>query len=181
MSIMELWVPILASAIIVWIASALVWTVLPWHKKDFSKLPEEEAARAALKGLAVGQYMLPYCIDPKELEDPDVRRKFDEGPRAYITVSPNGVPGMGGKMLQSFIYNVVVGIFCAYLLTRSMMMADYLSVFRFAATIAFLAYCIAYIQDSIWFDRPWSLTFKNMFDALIYALLTGGVFGWLAV
>ncbi|MGB5739938.1 MAG: hypothetical protein WBM54_11360 [Woeseia sp.] len=181
MSIFELWMPVLASSVIVWIASALIWTVLPWHKKDFRKVSDEAAARTALKGLLPGRYMLPYCTDPKQLEDPDMRRKFDEGPRAYITVSPNGVPGMGGKMLQSFVFNLVVGISCAYLLTRSMMMADYLSVFRLTGTVAFLAYGIAFIQDSIWFDRPWSLTLKNMFDALIYGLLTGGVFGWLSI
>jgi hypothetical protein len=181
MSILDLWVPILASAALVWIASALVWTVLPWHKKDYAKLPDEEAARSALKGLAAGQYMLPYCVDPKELENPELRRKFEEGPRGYITISPNGVPAMGGKLVKAFLYNVVVGIFCAYLLTRSTMMTDYMSAFRMTATVAFLAYSFANIPESTWFDRPWSLTFKNMFDALIYALLTGGVFGWLAV
>lgn len=181
MSIVDLWMPILASSVIVWIASALVWTVLPWHKKDFAKVSDEGAARAALKGLKPGQYMLPYCTHPKELENPEMRKKFEEGPRAYVTVSPNGVPGMGSKMLYSFIYNLLVGVFCAYLLSRLMMNADYLSAFRLTATIAFVAYGVAFIQDSIWFDRPWSLTAKNMFDALIYALLTGGVFGWLAV
>ena len=45
---------------------------------------------------------------------------------------------------------------------------------------AFIAHGIAGIPDSIWFGRPWSLTAKNMFDALLYGLLTGGAFGWLA-
>ena len=31
----------------------------------------------------------------------------------------------------------------------------------------------------IWFGRPWSGVFKGFGDALIYALLTGGAFGWL--
>ena len=46
--------------------------------------------------------------------------------------------------------------------------AAYLAVFR-----------IAGIPDSIWFGRPWSQTAKNLFDALLYSLLTGGAFGWL--
>jgi hypothetical protein len=33
--------------------------------------------------------------------------------------------------------------------------------------------------DSIWFFRHWSTSLKNVFDGLIYALLTGGVYGWL--
>jgi len=181
MSIFELWLPIIASAGLVWIASAIIWMAMPWHKTDFSKVPDEEAARAALKGLMPGQYMLPYCIDPKEIENPDMRRKFEEGPLAYVTVAPSGLPKMGGRMFQSFLYNLLVGIICAYLLTRSMMMADYLSVFRLTGTVAFVAYGVANIQESIWFNRPWSLTMKGFLDALIYGLLTGGVFGWLAI
>jgi hypothetical protein len=58
--------------------------------------------------------------------------------------------------------------------------ADYLEIFRITCTVAWAAYGIAFIQDSIWFGRPWSTTIKNLLDALIYGLLTGGVFGWLA-
>ncbi|MBT8097042.1 MAG: hypothetical protein HKN35_09745 [Woeseia sp.] len=181
MSIFELWLPIVVSSGLVWIASALIWTVLPWHKSDFSKVIDEEGARAGLKGLAPGQYMLPYCIDPKEIENPELRKKFEEGPVVYLTAMPNGVPQMGGRVAKSFVYNLVVGTLCAYLLTRTMMMADYLSVFQLTGTVAFAAYGFAYIQESIWFGRPWSTTGKSFLDALIYSLLTGGVFGWLAI
>ena len=58
--------------------------------------------------------------------------------------------------------------------------ADYLALFRIAGATSFTAYGIAYLQDSIWFGRPWSITAKNLFDALIYGMLTGGAFGWLA-
>jgi len=51
--------------------------------------------------------------------------------------------------------------------------------FRIAGTISFVANGIAVIPESIWFGRPWTITAKNLLDALIYALLTGGVFGWL--
>ena len=37
----------------------------------------------------------------------------------------------------------------------------------------------AQIPDSIWYKRSWSTTWKSMFDALVYGLFTGGVFGWL--
>lgn len=182
MGIMSLWLPILVSAGAVWIASAIIWMVMPWHKTDFSPVNDESAARAALKGLAPGQYMLPFCIDPKQLEDADMQRKFVEGPLGYITIAQSGVPKMGGRMLQSMIYNIVVGIICAYILTRTASLAgDYLHVFRIAGTVAFISYGVAFIQDAIWFSRPWSSVAKTFLDALIYALLTGGVFGWLAV
>jgi hypothetical protein len=181
MSIINLWIPIVVSAAFVFIASAAVWMAMPWHKKDFSKTSNEDAVRAALKGSTPGHYMLPHSVDSKDMENPEMRQKFVDGPFAYITVVPNGVPQMGPKMIQSFLYYLFVGVLCAYFVTRTATAdADYLAVFRIAGTVAWIAYGIAYIQESIWFGRAWSLTFKNMFDALIYALLTGGVFGWLA-
>ena len=48
MGIMTLWMPILASSVIVFTMSALVWTVLPWHKKDFKQTANEEAVRSDL-------------------------------------------------------------------------------------------------------------------------------------
>ncbi len=59
MGIAALWMPILASAVLVFIASALIWTVLPWHKSDFKKTSDEEGVRAALSGNTPGYYMLP--------------------------------------------------------------------------------------------------------------------------
>lgn len=176
-----MWLPILVSAIIVFVASALVWMLLPWHKSDFRKVPDEDSARAALRGLAVGYYMMPFCSDPADLKDEAVRQKFVDGPQAYITVAPNGVHSMAPKLLMSFLYYLLVGTVCAYVVTRTVVPgADYLQVFRIAGTTAFIAYGVAYIQDSIWFSRPWSLTIKNLGDGLLYGLLTGGTFGWLA-
>jgi len=57
--------------------------------------------------------------------------------------------------------------------------ADYLAVFRFAGTTAFIAYTMGFYPQSIWYKRPWSLQLKNTVDGLIYALLAAGVFGWL--
>ena len=181
MSIADLWLPILASAVIVFVFSALVWMVFPWHKTDFRKFADEDRARNGLQGSEPGYYMVPYCTDPKELEDPEKKQKYIDGPVGFVTIAPSGVPTMGGKLVQSFLYYVVVGIVCAYMVSRTVASgADYLSVFRIAGTTAFLAYGVAYVQDSVWFSRPWSLTAKNLFDALLYGLLTGGVFGWLA-
>lgn len=182
MSIMSLWLPIIVSSVIVWIASAIIWMVMPWHKKDWAGVANEEGARAALKGLEPGAYMLPHCTEPKQLEDPGMRQKFEEGPLVFMFVAPNGLPAMGGRMVKSFLYNLLVGVLCAYLLTRTAALGgDYLHVFRIAGTVAFLSYGVAYIQECIWFARPWSLTVRNFLDAFIYAVLTGGTFGWLAV
>ena len=181
MSIPDLWLPILVSAIVVWIASALVWTVLPWHKSDYAKTSDEESVRAALKGLQPGFYNIPHCKSQAELKDPGMQQKFSDGPLAFITVVPNGLPPMGRNMVLMVAYFIFVGILCAYFVSRTTSPdASYLEVFRIAGTVAWIANGVAHIPDSVWFGRPWSITLKSQLDALIYGLLTGGVFGWLA-
>ena len=180
MSFVIYWLPILVSAVVVFIASAAVWMAFKWHNRDYRATADEEAVRSALRGNAPGWYLLPYCMDQADWKKPEVRQKFEEGPLAYITVVPSGMPRMGGKLAGSFVYNLVVGVLVAYVLSLSVTPgAEYLEVFRVACTVAFIAYGIAYIQDSIWFGRPWAVTARNLLDALIYGLLTGGVFGWL--
>ena len=54
-----------------------------------------------------------------------------------------------------------------------------MSVFRIAGTVAFAGYTLALWQNVIWFSKSTTTTTKSTFDGLVYALLTGGVFGWL--
>jgi hypothetical protein len=181
MGIIDLWLPILASAVVVFFASAAVWMALKWHDSDWHRTADEEAVRGALRGSSPGVYLVPYVMDPGRLKDPEVSKKYVEGPQAYITVVPNGLPAMGGKLLGSFVFYLFVSVLCAYILTRTIGAdAPYLEVFRITGTVAWIAYGMAYIQDSIWFGKPWSITVKNLLDALIYGSLTAGMFGWLA-
>ena len=181
MTIMSLWLPILVSAVVIFIAGAVIWMAMPWHKTDYTKTADEEAVRAALKSTTPGMYTVPHVSDPKMWKDPEVQQKFIDGPQAFITVVPNGLLTMGGKLIKNFGFNLLVAIVCAYLLSRTVTAdADYLTVFRVTGNVAFIAYGFAYFQESIWFGRSWSATAKNLLDALIYAVLTGGVFGWLA-
>jgi hypothetical protein len=181
MGIIELWLPIIVSAVVCWVASAVIWTALKYHNRDYRKTGDEEAVRAALQGNEPGFYLLPYCLDPAELKNPDVKRKYEDGPLAYITMVPNGVPPMGGKLVAMVLYFIVIGVLCAYFVTFAVAPdADYLAIFRVTATVAFIANGFAVVPESIWFGRPWPITLKNFVDALIFGLLTGGVFGWLA-
>ena len=181
MHILGSWPPILVSAVVVFIASAAVWMAFKWHNSDFRKTDNEEAVRSALSGSAPGVLLVPFCKDPGELKDPEVQKKYIDGPQAYITVVANGLPAMRGKLLNSFFYYIFVGALCAYFLVMTgTTNAEYLEVFRITCTVAWIAYGVAYVQESIWFGKPWSNTIKSLLDALIYGLLTGGVFGWLA-
>ena len=178
----ELWQPILLSGVLVWIVSAIIWMVMPHHKSDFKALPDEDAARKALtpQNLTPGVYSIPHVESPEAAKQPENEKLFNEGPVGFLTIVPQGVPAMGGKIFQSFIFFIDVSILVAYVVGRTLALGtDYLTVFRVAGTTAWLAYGWGIIPSAIWFGKPWSHVIKDMIDALVYALLTAGAFGWL--
>jgi hypothetical protein len=180
--IIALWFPILLSAVIVFVGSSIIHMALPTHKSDYRKLPEEDKVADALRqaGVTPGRvYFFPFTTH-KEMKSPAVVEKFKRGPIGLLTVLPSGPPAIGKNMVQWFIYCLVVGVFVAYLTGRTLGPGThYLAVFRVAGTTAFLGYALALIQDSIWKGQTWGITFKHLFDGLIYGLLTAGTFGWL--
>ena len=181
MSILDLWLPITVAAVACFFMSSAIWVLFKWHNSDYRGTEREPDVSAALRGAAPGFYLLPYCPDYKDMAKPEMQQRLKDGPVGYITIVPSGMPSMGPKMLSMVVYFLLVSVFCAYMVTRTLAPdADYLAVFRVAGTVAFIANGIAVIPESIWFGRPWSITAKNLLDALIYALLTGGIFGWLA-
>ncbi len=181
-SILSLWLPILLSAVFVFIISSVIHMFLNYHRSDYKALPKEEEVMASLRGFNIppGDYVMPCPKDAKDMRSEEFLEKRKQGPVAIITVWPSGVPSMTGQLIQWFIYCLVVGIFAAYISGRALEPgAHYLEVFRFAGTTAFLGYALALLQNSIWFGKNWSATSKSVFDGLIYALLTAGTFGWL--
>jgi hypothetical protein len=114
------------------------------------------------------------------MKDPKFLEKFAQGPVLVMTVMKGGQVNMGPQLLQWFIYGIVIAVFAAYIAGRALGPgASYLQVFRFAGATTFIAYALGLWQDSIWYQRSWGTTLKNTFDALVYGLLTAGVFGWL--
>ncbi len=51
--ILQLWLPILLSAVIVFVASSLIHMVLPFHKNDYRKLPDEDKVMDTLRSAGV--------------------------------------------------------------------------------------------------------------------------------
>ena len=132
------------------------------------------------QNVAPGHYTMPHCVDPKELANEEVKAKFEKGPVAFVTVLPSGVPAMGKQLVAWFLFCLAVSLVAAYLAGRTLTPgADYLAVFRIAGTAAFLGHAGSVATESIWKGMPWRISIKHMVDGLIYALLTGGVFGWL--
>jgi hypothetical protein len=181
-SIPALWLPILLSAVLVFALSSVIHMVLGYHGGDFKKLPNEDRAMDALRAenIPPGNYLFPCPSSPKEMRTPEMTEKYKKGPVGLVTVLPSGPPAMGKNLVQWFLYCLVVGIAAAYLTGRALGPdATYLAVFRFAGTSAFYAHGLGRVVESIWMGRAWSTTAKNVFDGLLYALVTAGTFGWL--
>jgi hypothetical protein len=178
----ELWLPIVLSAVAVFIISSIIHMVLKYHDNDFKSFPAEDAVMDDLRkhNIPQGEYYFPRAKDMKEMGTPEFIKKMKRGPVAMMTVLENEAPKMGKQLSLWFLYSVVVGIFAAYVAGRALEPGDhYLSVFRFTGVTAFLGYGLALIQNSIWYKKSWASTVKSLFDSLIYALFTAGIFGWL--
>jgi hypothetical protein len=181
-SVFALWIPILLSAALVFVVSSLIHMVLGYHQNDFRRHGKEDEIMSALRrfNLPPGDYALPHAGTFEAMRQPAFLEKMKKGPVVLMTVSPNGPPALGSRLALWFLYSVVVGVFAAYLAGRALGPgAPYLAVFRFVGTSALLGYSLALMQDSIWWNRSWAMTARSMFDGLVYALLTAGVFGWL--
>jgi hypothetical protein len=177
-----LWLPILLSAVIVFVASSIIHMGPFWHRGDYPKVPNQDKVQDALRPLAIppGDYMLPRASNMKEMRTPEHMEKLTKGPVMVLTVLPNGPGSMARSLVQWFLYTVVVSFFAAYVASRALSPGtDYLRVFQLVGATAFVGYSLALLQMSIWYRRAWNLTFKSVFDGLIYGLLTAGTFGWL--
>jgi hypothetical protein len=177
-----LWLPILLSAVIVFVVSSVIHMALSWHKNDYAKVPNEDQVMAALRpfGVPPGDYMMPRPSNTQEMGSPEFAEKLKQGPVMVLTVMPNRPMPMAKNLVLWFLYSAVVALFAAYVAGRALPAgAAYLRVFQLVGATAFIGYSVALWQMSIWYRRAWSTTIKATVDGLIYALLTAGTFGWL--
>jgi len=181
-SIASLWLPIVLSAVIVFVASSVIHMVLGYHKNDLLRLPKEDEVMAALRPFNIppGDYGMPKPTSMKDMGSPAFDEKMKRGPVAFMTIGRSGPMSMGGPMALWFVYSIVISIFAAYVASRAVgPSANYLMVFRFVGTTAFMGYAMSLPQMSIWYRRNWATTLRSMFDGLLFAALTAGTFGWL--
>jgi len=180
-SLANLWLPIVVSAVIVFVGSSVMHMVLKYHESDYKKIPDEENVAGAIRNanLSPGVYMFPSC-NHKDMKSPETQEKFKRGPVGVLTVMPSGMPNMGKYLGLWFVFCLVISFFAAYLASRTLAPGThYLQVFRVVGTAAFMAYGLAHLADGIWKSNPWSFVAKEVIDGLIYGLLTAGTFGWL--
>ena len=176
-----LWLPIILSAVFVFIISSVIHMLLGYHASDYQKLPDEDGTMDTLRQLNIppGHYAMPKASSMKEFGSEEHKAKMKKGPVMFLNVWAPG-SGMGKSLVQWFIYSIVVGIFAAYIGAHTLNAeADYLVVFRIVGCAAFMGYALSLFQDAIWMSKSWRATWTAAFDGLIYALVTAGTFGWL--
>jgi hypothetical protein len=179
-SILDLWLPILLSAVLVFVASSIIHMLIGWHNSDFKKFAAEDAVMDALRpfNLAPASYVAPRPDSMAHMGSPEFKAKMARGPRFTLTILRD--TSMAQNLIVWFAYCIVVAVFAAYVAGLTLPAgAPYMTVFRVTSTVTFVGFVLALWHDWIWYSSGLAATIKSTIDGLIYALLTGGSFGWL--
>ena len=179
----SLWLPILLSAVVVFIISSLVHMVLKWHASDYSGFTNEETVRAAIRAgtPAPGRYVIPHCKDMKNMGSAAMQQKYREGPVGHVTLGASCVPNMGKYLGLWFVWSLIVSIVAAYLAVRVVGVSHGVAhgAAKLVGAVTFIAHGFGTVTESIWAMRPWSTSVKHLLDAALYAVGSGLVFLWL--
>jgi hypothetical protein len=180
-----LWLPVVLSAVFVFIGSSVIWMAFKWHDGDWKQGGLTGDLQEALRnvGVTTGQYLFPY-MDMKATDKAAAKKtwmeRYAKGPVGVIHAGTPGTMSMGKMLAQVFVLYLVVSFFAAYIASHALFQgAPYLKVFQVVGATSFVAYGMGSFMDSIWFSKSWRSTWLNVLDSLIYCGLTAGTFGWL--
>jgi hypothetical protein len=177
-----LWMPIVVSAVFVFVALMMIHGLLGWHKDDMVALPGEASVMEMLRGLNVqpGDYRFPFGRTTADMTTPEFEAKMKQGPSGVVTIWPSGGLNMGKMMGQWFVYSLFIAVLAAYITGRTRGHgASYLEVLRVSGAVTFCCYSVAHWQNWIWWGKSMRSTITNSLDGIIYAAITGATFGWL--
>ncbi len=173
----SLWLPVVASAVAVWIVSAILHMVLKYHRSDYKRLGNEDAVASVLRGTPPGLYTMPYCTDGSQMKDPAFQKKYTDGPVAMLTVIKNGPPNMGRYLGLWLGYCLFASFVVSYVARHTLSTGTApLEVMRITGAVAFAAYTFGTLQAGIWKAEPFGNVVRGFIDGMIYALTTGLIF-----
>ena len=181
-AIFQLWLPIIATAVLIFIASSLIHMVFKWHNADYKKLANEDDVRAAVRAGSPppGQYVIPHCMDMKEMQADAMQKKYVEGPIAFLTVRENGPPAMGSSLSLWFVYCIIIAAIAgAIVLQVYGLSANAQRAGCLVGLVSFLTFVGGSVQMGIWMGKPWGSVAKDALDGFIYAGIAGLTFMWL--
>lgn len=182
--LLALWLPILLSAVVVFVISSLIHMVFKWHASDYKGFANEDAVRDALR---VGspetgkRYVVPYCTDMKEMGSEAMQQKYAAGPNAFVVFAPNGQPKMGKQLGLWFLWALIVALAAAFIVAELVGISPWRA--RAGAKVVgaftFAAYGLGTVTESIWMYRSWTSSAKYLLDSALYAVGSGLVFYYL--
>jgi len=178
--IAELWLPILVSGVLVFIVSAIIWMALPIHTPDIKTLDDEASFDNAVGPLNIkpGLYMFPGCHG-KDIKSDEFKARWKAGPWGMITIQA-GPSNFGMNLLKCFISYLIIAAMCGYLAGIGLAPgAEYMDVFRVVGTAAVLGYCMGGLANDFFLAKPTRFIVTSLFDGVVFALVTAGVFAWL--
>ena len=182
-ALLSLWLPILLSAVVVFVISSLIHMLLNWHANDYGTFGNEDAIRDAIRAgnAAPGRYVIPRCKDMKDMASEAMKKKYAEGPVGHITLLPNGQPNMGKHLGLWFLWSLVIAAVAGYLAARiyGLHPGHAPGAAKLVFAVSFIANGFGTVTESIWVGRPWSQSIKYLIDAALYGLGSGAVFFWL--
>jgi hypothetical protein len=179
-SLLDLWLPILVSAIAVQIASTIIHMALPfWHNADYGNVGDDRPFVEGSRSLKSGMYMFPR-MDWKTMTE-EQKAAWAKGPSAIMYVRNPAKFSFGKTIFLYFLYCLVSAVFVAYIAGETLAPGTpYLRVFQIAGAVGTIFWAFGTnVSDAIWYGKPWSATIKYAIDGLLYGCLIGGVFGWL--
>ncbi|MEM0983359.1 MAG: hypothetical protein AAGI17_05355 [Planctomycetota bacterium] len=178
MSVVDLWLPIIVSAVAVFFVSSILWMALPHHKGDVLSAPEDVEKKVGELGLKPGFYMFPLGMDgeAKDMKDPALQERMKNGPWGTLCVWP-GAPVFARNLVLTFLVYLVVSAIVAYLASEAVPAgAPYATVFQVTGVAALLGYVFGGLPNGIFFGTPTRFVLTNMFDAIVFTLVTAGIF-----
>jgi hypothetical protein len=176
----QLWLPIVVSAVLVFVISAATHMLVPGRVREWGHLTKQDAIQEALRGVAPGLYVVPTPADPQKRNTPEAMKRWAEGPSSFLTLVPPGPITMGRNLGLSFLTNIVVSALVAYVAFHALGAAPhYRTVFRLVGTVGILAYAVGPLYEGIWYWKPRASLIMNTVDAVLYGLAMAGTFGWL--
>ena len=174
-----LWLPILLSAVGVFIASNILHMAIPaWHRGDYGKLDNEKAFLDAIASAKSGQYIAPHVNWGKL--GAEEREAMMRRPMAFALVRNPARFSFPKTLGLYLVYLLVISTFIAYVAAVTLAAGmPFGYVFRVVGSAGILAYAFGTVSDAIWYGKPWSVVAKFVIDGVIYGLVTGAIFGWL--
>ena len=175
----SLWPQVIIVTVATFAASAIFWTVMPWHKGEFKALPDEDAVRRALhaQGVTEGQWRIPFSENEGDFRSPEFLERFVKGPVGILQLEKPGKFTMGPRLLKTFLVYFAAAFLTGYLLRHCFMPGEeYLVVFRVAGAFSFGLHAFAQMCDAIWFAKSWKRVGLQAADSVVYAMLTAGIF-----